>query len=144
MTHEIKQLFQTLYTWQKLGKKAVFVSVVALDGSSYRKPGVRMIISEEGESVGAVSGGCVEKEIERQAQSVFKSGKAKVMTYDGRLRIGCEGIIHILIEPVLLSDELMNNFDSVLKSRQRFRMDSWFYHSVGEYKNSGSLSNFKR
>ena len=77
MTHEIKQLFQTLNSWQKQGKKAVFVSVVALEGSSYRKPGVRMIISEEGESVGAVSGGCVEKEIERQAQSVFKPEKQK-------------------------------------------------------------------
>ncbi len=139
MTHEIKTLFRTLKAWQQQGKKAVFVSVVALQGSSYRKPGVRMIISEEGESVGAVSGGCVEKEIERQAQTVFKTGKAKVITYDGRLRIGCEGIIHILIEPVFLSDDLLNNFESVLKSRQKFRMDTWFHSEVGEYENIGSI-----
>ena len=100
MTHEIKLLFQTIKTWQSEGKKSVLVSVVALDGSSYRRPGVRMVINEDGDSVGAVSGGCVEKEIDHQAQSVFRSGKAKIMTYDGRLRVGCEGIIHILIEPV--------------------------------------------
>ncbi len=139
MTHEIKQLFETLKTWQLAGKKAVFVSVVTLEGSSYRKPGVRMIISEDGESVGAVSGGCVEKEIERQAQSVFNTGKAKIMAYDGRLRIGCEGIIHILIEPVFLSAELLNDFESVLKSRQNFRMDSWFYNEIGEHQNIGTL-----
>lgn len=139
MTHEINKLFQTLHSWQKQGKKAVFVSVVALEGSSYRKPGVRMIISEDGESVGAVSGGCVEKEIERQAQSVFKTRKAKMMAYDGRLRIGCEGVIQILIEPVFLSYELLNDFESVLKLRQIFRMDSWFYNEVGEYQNIGTL-----
>lgn len=138
MTHELKLLFQTLKQWQKLGKKAVFVSVVALEGSSYRKPGVRMIISEEGESVGAVSGGCVENEIERQAQSVFKTGRAKVTTYDGRLRIGCEGIIHILIEPVFLSDELLKDFEEQLDKRKTFRMESWFYREVGEYNDAGS------
>jgi len=139
MTHEIKLLFQAVQTWQQLGKKAVLVSVVALDGSSYRRPGVRMLFSDAGDSVGAVSGGCVEKEIERQAQSVFKTGKAKLMNYDGRLRIGCEGIIHILIESVFLSEELLNDFGNVLKLRQNFRMDCYYYPEVGEYENTGTL-----
>jgi len=97
-----------------------------------------MVFSEDGDSVGAVSGGCVEKEIERQAQSVFKSGNAKLMTYDGRFRIGCEGILHILIEPVFLSEELLTNFESVLKHRQNFRMDAYYYPEVGEYKSAGT------
>ncbi len=139
MTHEIKELFVTLKSWQQQGKKAVFVSVVALNGSSYRRPGVRMLISDEGELVGAVSGGCVEKEIERQAQSVFKSGKAKLMTYDGRLRIGCEGIIYILIEPVSLSEELLENIERQLKNRKLFQMDTYFYPEVGEFDNAGSV-----
>lgn len=143
MTHEIKILFQTLKNWQQIGKKAVFVSVVALEGSSYRRPGVRMIISDTGDSVGAVSGGCVEKEIERQAQSVFRTGKSKIITYDGTLRIGCEGIIHILIEPVSLNEELYKDFESTLKSRQKFSMDTYFYQSVGEFKNTGTLVKLK-
>ncbi len=139
MTHEIKLLFQTVKTWQLLGKKSVLVTVVALEGSSYRRPGVRMVFNEDGDSVGAVSGGCVEKEIERQAQSVFRTGNAKLMTYDGRLRIGCEGIIHILIEPVSLSEELLNDFESVLKSRKNFRIDAYYFPPVGEYKNAGTV-----
>ncbi len=113
--------------------------MVALDGSSYRRPGVRMVISEYGDSVGAVSGGCVEKEIVWQSKSVFQNGVSKIITYDGRLRIGCEGILHILIEPVFLSEELLNTFESVLKMRQIFSMDVYFYKSVGEFSNTGTL-----
>lgn len=138
MTHELKLLFETINKWQGEGKKSVLVTVVDLEGTSYRRPGVRMIISENGETVGAVSGGCVENEINRQAQSVFKNGKAKVMTYDGRLRIGCEGIVHILIEPALLSDELLISFNKQLKSRKPIEIKSWFYPEVGEYNHIGS------
>lgn len=141
MTHEIKLLFQTLKAWQQMGKKAVFVSVVELKGSSYRRPGVRMVISEEGDYVGAVSGGCVEKEIERQAQSVFQTGKSKMMTYDGTYRIGCEGIIHILIEPAHLTDELLKEFDMLLQNRRSFRIDTYYVPDTGEYENMGSLIN---
>ncbi|MFN8259145.1 MAG: XdhC family protein [Bacteroidales bacterium] len=139
MTHEIKFLFETLKSWQQLGKKSVFVSVVALDGTSYRRPGVRMIISEKGEYAGAVSGGCVEKEIEFQAQSVFKTGKAKLITYDGRLRIGCEGVMYILIEPVHLTEDLLNTFGLALEKRQSFVLVSWFNREFGESENSGTM-----
>ncbi|MDP3180781.1 MAG: XdhC family protein [Bacteroidota bacterium] len=139
MTHEVQLLFQTLKFWQKIGKKAVFISVVALEGSSYRRPGVCMIMSQDGEMVGAVSGGCVETEIERQAQRVFQTGKAKVIVYDGRFRIGCEGIIHILIEPVSLSDELFSAFEKQVDDRQSFQMDSFFNREVGEYDNAGTM-----
>jgi len=144
MTHEIKLLFQTLKEWQALGRKAVLVTVVALDGSSYRRPGVRMVVSEHGDSIGAVSGGCVEKEIVWQSQSVFKTGVAKIMTYDGRLRIGCEGVLHILIEPVFLSAEILDNFESVLKERQNFSMDVYFYKRPGEFSNIGTLITLRK
>ena len=139
MTHEIQLLFQTLKSWQQIGKKAVFISVVALEGSSYRRPGVCMIMSHDCEMVGAVSGGCVETEIERQAQRVFQTGKAKVIVYDGRFRIGCEGIIHILIEPVFLTDELFSAFEIQVANRQSFRMEAWFYREVGEYGDVGTM-----
>ncbi|WP_319481131.1 XdhC/CoxI family protein [uncultured Draconibacterium sp.] len=139
MTHELKLLFDTLKSWQLLDKKAVFVSVVDLEGSSYRRPGVRMLIREDGEYAGAVSGGCVESEIERQAQSVFRTNKPKVITYDGRYRIGCEGVIHVLIEPVKLSGELLEAFKNQLESRKPFQMDSFFYTEVGEYNDVGSV-----
>lgn len=139
MTHEIKLLIETLSRWQNEGKKAVFVSVVALNGTSYRKPGVRMIINEFGEMEGAVSGGCVENEIKRQAQTVFHSGKSKIITYDGRLRIGCEGVITILIEPVLLAPGLVTDFEKQLACRNSFTIETWYNNEIGEYESVGSL-----
>lgn len=139
MTHEIRLLFQTLRSWQEAGKKAVFISVVALEGSSYRRPGVCMIMSQDGEMVGAVSGGCVETEIERQAHRVFQTGKAKIIVYNGRFRIGCEGIIHILIEPAFISDELFTAFEKQVSKRQSVNVEAWFYREVAEYDNVGTL-----
>ena len=95
MTHELKAIFEQIEKVQQAGVKGVLASVVALKGSSYRRPGVRMLLLENGIMVGAVSGGCVEKEIIRQADSVFQSGVPKVMVYDGRYRLGCEGILAI-------------------------------------------------
>ena len=102
MTEEIKQLIE-LWIAQQHKIKSVLATVVALDGSSYRRPGVRMLIHENGQTFGAVSGGCVEKEIVLQANSVFKTDIPKVITYDGRFKLGCEGIIYVLIEPINIS-----------------------------------------
>jgi len=63
MTHEFKNLIEGYISAEKIGLKAVIATVVTLDGSSYRRPGVRMMITENGHMTGAVSGGCVEKEI---------------------------------------------------------------------------------
>ena len=93
MTHEFKYIVNQAYKNQQNGFKNVLATVVYLEGSSYRKPGVRMLIAENGEITGAVSGGCVEKEVVRRAQSIFASGVPKVITYDGRYRLGCEGIL---------------------------------------------------
>ena len=126
MTHEFKNIVKSHKRAQELGVKTVLASVVALEGSSYRRPGVRMLIWENGTCTGAVSGGCVEKEIERQAQTVFSTGIAKVMTYDGRFRLGCEGIIYILIEPFNPTNEFLSLFDVAINSRNSFSLHSYY------------------
>ncbi len=138
MTSEIKQLFQKAAEWQLSGKKIVLATVVDLEGSSYRRPGVRMIITNDGDSYGAVSGGCIEKDIQFQALSVFEKGKAKMMNYDGRLRLGCDGLIYLLLEPLYVSADILEAFDSVLKTRQSFSAVTYYYHSLGEYDGIGT------
>lgn len=144
MTHEIKQLFQLAVQWQQVGKKSVLVTVVDLEGTSYRRPGVRMLLNEVGEFFGAVSGGCIEKEIQRQAKSVFQTDIPKMMTYDGRLRLGCEGILYILIEPLLLSEELISKFNNSLHNRLPFKTESYYIKSHGEYLGLGTQLIFEK
>ncbi len=124
MLFELKEIIAKAVVYQQQGIPAVLATVVALDGSSYRKPGVRMLIAKHGETIGAVSGGCVEKEVVRQSKEVFESNTPKIMTYDGRYRLGCEGVLYILIEPIQLSHEFLDQWAAVLAERQSFELVS--------------------
>ena len=126
MTHELKKIVQAYILAKHAKLKTVMATVVALDGSSYRRPGVRMLIHENGITIGAVSGGCVEKEVIHQAQSVFKDGVPKVMTYDGRYRLGCEGILYVLIEPFEPNDIFLNAFHKLLEQRIPIKIEAYF------------------
>ena len=139
MTHEFKKIVESHLLAKKQGLKAVLATVVALDGSSYRKPGVRMLILENGDMIGAVSGGCVEKDILRQSETVFKTGISKMMTYDGRYRLGCEGVLYILIEPFNPDDVFFNSFETALKHRVPFQIKSFYKKEVGEFNDIGSV-----
>src|SRR5690606_40214294 len=89
--------------------------------------------------VGAVSGGCVEKEIQKQAATVLNSGIPKMMTYDGRYRLGCEGILYILLEPFWPSKKFLETFDRTLQNRHPFSVSSWFVKRDGENLDLGSF-----
>jgi xanthine/CO dehydrogenase XdhC/CoxF family maturation factor len=138
MTHELKAIFEAFVNVQNQGIKAVLASVVALDGSSYRKPGVRMLILENNRMIGAVSGGCVEKEILRQSQEVFHTGQPRMMTYDGRYRLGCEGVLFLLLEPFNPSDQLIEVFQKTLEERRLFEISSYYDKRDGFHPGIGS------
>ncbi|MEZ4686031.1 MAG: XdhC family protein [Bacteroidia bacterium] len=126
MLHELKKIVSAASSWKEQHIRAVLATVVALDGTSYRKPGVRMLISESGDFVGAVSGGCVEKEIVRRSRSVFQHGIPEVITYDGRFRLGCEGILYILIEPFSITASFVSIFSEVITRRETLSICSNF------------------
>lgn len=142
MTHEFKQLIQGYLNARHLGLSCVMATVVDLDGSSYRRPGVRMLLNEQGHMTGAVSGGCVEKEIMRQADSVFKTGDSKLMTYDGRYRLGCEGTLYILIETFSPSEGFLEAFSRVINDRKHFKLRSTYRKTSGIQPGSGSFALF--
>ncbi|MEP2936159.1 MAG: XdhC family protein [Gilvibacter sp.] len=144
MTHELKDIVGAYLDAQKRQLKTVMATVVDLDGSSYRKPGVRMLLLENGEMIGAVSGGCVEKDIARNAVSVFKDDKAKMMIYDGRYRLGCEGILYILIESFAPSNDFINSFYQCLEARRDFTFCSEYRKEEGVYPGIGSFIKFEK
>lgn len=141
MTHEFKNIVEEGLEARINGLKSVLATVVALDGSSYRRPGVRMLILENGKMIGAVSGGCVEKEILLQSQTIFSSGESKIMTYDGRYRLGCEGILFILIEPFNPDELFAAAFSKCLKTRTPFEILSYYKKQEGIHFGLGSFVN---
>lgn len=90
-------------------QKAALATVVKVRGSSYRSPGARMLIMEDGKWVGSISGGCLEGDALRKARQVMTDQKSVTVTYDTReesnqhlgIGLGCNGVIDVLIEPVV-------------------------------------------
>jgi xanthine/CO dehydrogenase XdhC/CoxF family maturation factor len=92
----------------KQGKKTALATVVLVEGSAYRRAGARMLITEDGRLTGAISGGCLEGDALRKARLVILQQQPMLVTYDTTddddaklgVGLGCNGIIHILIEPI--------------------------------------------
>lgn len=96
------------------GKQTVMATVVHLEGSSYRRPGARMLITDEGKLTGAISGGCLEGDALQKALLVMAQQKSRIVTYDTMdeddntlgVGLGCNGVIQVLMEPVNATDPM--------------------------------------
>jgi xanthine dehydrogenase accessory factor len=94
-------------------QKAALATVVKVRGSSYRSPGARMIITDDGRWTGSISGGCLEGDALRKARQVMLEKTTITVTYDTSeesnqnlgIGLGCNGIIDVLIEAIDPSQE---------------------------------------
>lgn len=91
--------------------RAVLATIVNVKGSTYRRPGARMLIREDGTTVGALSSGCLEADVAERAKNIMGTPDPMTVSYDltspeedvWGLNQGCNGVIHILLEPLPLS-----------------------------------------
>ena len=87
---------------------AVLATLVSVAGSSYRRPGARLLVRADGSRLGSVSGGCLEEDVLARAERVRASGMAEAAVYDTTAEndlvwgvgLGCHGVVRVLIEPV--------------------------------------------
>ena len=92
----------------------VLATIIGTCGSTYRKTGAMMLISRDSAFEGMISGGCLEGDLLEHAAAVFESGKPALITYDmsadddliWSLGIGCDGVIHLLLQRLDRSDGL--------------------------------------
>lgn len=135
----MKELKSILEAYQKVDftkRKAALATVVKVRGSSYRSPGARMLITDDGKWVGSISGGCLEGDALRKARQVMTNKQPMTVTYDTReesnqnlgIGLGCNGVIEVLIEPVDPGDA--NNptifFESMLRRNEPVAMATIF------------------
>ena len=93
---------------QAPGEPAALATLVRVEGSSYRRPGARLLVLGNGLRIGSISGGCLEDDVVLRAQRVLASGKAETAVYDTTTEndlvwgvgLGCQGVVHIFIEPL--------------------------------------------
>ena len=93
---------------RRRGEPLALATLVRAYGSSYRRPGARMLISTDRSTMGVLSGGCLEEEVTLRAQDVIATGVPKLCRFDTRLRYGCNGEIEVFIEklPPELIDQI--------------------------------------
>jgi xanthine/CO dehydrogenase XdhC/CoxF family maturation factor len=113
--------------WHELeaaGADYVLATIVAVEGSSYRKPGARMLLAQDGRRAGTVSGGCLEAEVARRAWWLTEAGPV-VCSYstvadDGDMPYGsgCGGVVHILLERAQTAGLLLTAMESAFNARR--------------------------
>ncbi|HEX2384712.1 MAG TPA: XdhC family protein [Acidimicrobiales bacterium] len=102
----MKDLLDDLDRWRTKGKRVALARVVDVEGSGPREPGAAMAVSEDGEVIGSVSGGCVEGAVVTEALDVLATGDSRMVTFgysdDEAFAVGltCGGTIHLFIEPL--------------------------------------------
>jgi xanthine dehydrogenase accessory factor len=108
--NELNRLITAATQAHSYGTKAALVTVVATHGSVYRRAGARMLVLNDGHTVGAISGGCLERDACAHARDVMHTGTSTsaVVTYDTTsdadivwgLGLGCNGVVRVLVEPL--------------------------------------------
>ncbi|WP_224371915.1 XdhC family protein [Hyalangium versicolor] len=104
----MKELDEILRARARTKGPLVLATVVAVSGSAYRRPGARMVMSEEGWLAGGVSGGCLEGDIIRKAFFWTATGP-RLLRYDSTgdnaededglsFALGCNGVVDVLLE----------------------------------------------
>lgn len=90
------------------GEPIALATVVATEGSTYRKAGTQMLIAASEGPLGLLSGGCLEADLVEHARAVVASGTPRFVQYDMRgeddrlfgIGSGCEGSMRILVQRV--------------------------------------------
>jgi len=129
----MKELNDIILAYDKAvmqNKQTALITVVKVEGSSYRRPGARMLVTEDGEITGAISGGCLEGDALRKAQFAMLEQRNKIEIYDTTdeddsrlgIQLGCNGIVYILFEPLQPYNE--NNPVHLLKKVAVQRKDA--------------------
>ncbi len=103
---ELNSILTAFATSKHKEEQSFLATVVNVQGSTYRRPGARMLIRSTGEMVGTISGGCLENDVLEHTRVSMADGKPIVVTYDTTAEedivwgfgLGCNGIVQILIE----------------------------------------------
>jgi xanthine/CO dehydrogenase XdhC/CoxF family maturation factor len=105
--HEIDKVVAACRSVIDAGSRGVLVTVVHTQGSTYRRAGARAVIGEDGTLAGAISGGCLERDIAERVAIWLADMNPRMVTYDSTrgddlifgLGLGCRGVLDLLIEP---------------------------------------------
>ncbi len=103
---ETSEIIERVVGLAAAGRRAAIATVVRIRGSSYRRPGAKFLVEDDGCTLGGVSGGCLEADVREIALGVLRTGQARLLHYetggDERtvwgLGLGCNGSVDIFVQ----------------------------------------------
>ena len=101
-----EDILQAAEEWRKAGRSVALATVIETWGSAPRPVGSNLVIDEQGNFLGSVSGGCVEGAVVTEALDVIDSGKPKMLEFGvadetaWKVGLSCGGKIRVLVEKV--------------------------------------------
>jgi xanthine/CO dehydrogenase XdhC/CoxF family maturation factor len=104
-------------------------TLVQTQGSTYRKPGARLLVGSDGGTLGVLSGGCLEEEIARHGQMVLDDASPVLLSFDTKRLYGCDGQLKILVEPLPAAEQngnLITEIGRLLRNREVCRVRTCF------------------
>lgn len=119
----MREILPELDRWRSRGDRVAMARVVATRRSAPRPIGSKLIVSEQGELAGSVSGGCVESEVVEAAREVLAGGDSRLLTYgisdDLALSVGlpCGGEIDVWIDEP--APELLEQLGQIVREERR-------------------------
>ena len=123
--NEIQEL---LHFWeQRPNEPLALATLVRVRGSSYRRPGARMLISRDGASAGSLSAGCIEEDVIARARHVLDNSESELILFDTRRRFGCSGSIEIFLEQA--PHDLLRDLRDHLRNRKSCEVETVFENS---------------
>lgn len=104
--NESQAILEGFESSQKNGEITFLATVVKTQGSTYRRPGAKMLMTNTGRTIGTISAGCLENDVFEHTQQRMSDGEPIVVTYDSTASedilwgfgLGCNGIVQVLIE----------------------------------------------
>ncbi|MEX0709840.1 MAG: XdhC family protein [Chloroflexota bacterium] len=104
---ELTDLLDAAEAFAARGEEMALATVVATRGSTYRRAGARLLIPDDGEPLGNISGGCLEGDVARVGREVLASGEPRTVEFDMTADddavwgygLGCNGAIELFVEP---------------------------------------------
>ena len=137
-TSETAEVLEAIGSLGAQGRSMALATITSVTGSTYRRPGARLLVPDDGPSVGNLSGGCLEGQVEAVARDVMSDGVPRLELYDLTADdevvwgwgLGCNGAIEVFIEPAGKAAEIAEALRTGIRDERRVAVGTVLESSV--------------
>ena len=127
---ELTDVLEAIESLSARGERMSLATIVAVRGSTYRRPGARLLVPEEGAPIGNISGGCLEGDVADVARIVMREGVPRIAAWDltaedddvWGLGLGCNGAIEVFVEPAERAAEVAGALRAAIREERPIAM----------------------